>query len=131
MDSASRTPAPHRRVDTPAGVWFEDGRAAAARADRTPDAVDVRTRRLTDNAAMPCGEEEVLQLVEGLPPAPAGAPPGYAVGILDAAGEVYREVWLWGEGEALVFTARMNASGFGQVRAADPTGRYDTVFTYL
>jgi hypothetical protein len=54
----------------------------------------------------------------------------FSAGLLNEAGKLYREVRLYGEYEALQFTARMNACGFVRVPAeASPDGpAYESVF---
>lgn len=130
MDFEFRSSAPRPRAATPGGVWFDNAKDRAPRAGRKTGTSPSRTSLVPGTAGSPA-DPQVLRLVKGLPPAGPLALPAYAVGVLNEAGQVYREVWLWDVGEALVFTARMNAAGFGQVRAADPASPYDSLFTRL
>lgn len=123
--SISRFPAPHRRVATPTGVWFENDPPAGVRP--VPPECASRTRLVAESTPR-ADDGQVMQLLDQLPRARAPASPAYAVGVLNEAGEIYREVWLWGIGEALVFTARMNASGFAQIHPPGGSAPYDGVF---
>lgn len=130
MESEFRFPATRPRAAAPVGIWFDNDPPSGARADLEADTSPARTR-LVKGRAMGSDDLQVRQLLDGLPPARRLALPPYAVAVLNESGQVYREVWLWGLGEALVFTARMNASGFGQVPQPAAAGNYDSVFTRL
>lgn len=130
MDFEFRSSAPPQRAAAPVDLWFDGVPASGTRPGPEPSPPPPRTRLLQDSANR-SDDEQVLQVLEGLPPAGTAAAPTYSVALLDPAGEIYREVWLWGFGEALLFTARMNASGFGQIAPPGPAGRYDSVFTRL
>jgi len=66
--------------------------------------------------------------VEGLGTGDRASPGAFRAGVLDEAGKVYRVVRLYCTYEALVFTARMHALGFRQVRAPAAQDEYDVAF---
>lgn len=82
--------------------------------------------RLIDTAPPRRDDEQVLSLIQDLP---AAAPRGqvFTAGLLNEVGLVYREVELYGEYEALQFTARMNSRGFVQLDSGSLPG-YTSIF---
>lgn len=128
MDAEFRFPPTRPRAATPFGVWFDSDSPSGARGEQADDTPLPRTRLVQDRTTR-SDDLQVMQLLDGLPPVRSLELPGYAVAILNESGQVYREVWLWGMGEALVFTARMNSSGFAQVAPPVTTSHYDSVFT--
>jgi hypothetical protein len=76
---------------------------------------------LVESAPPRRDDAEILSLIQQLPQCgPHG--PVYTAGLLNEVGLLYREVELRGEFEALHFTARMNASGFIQIRSGGLPG---------
>lgn len=128
MESEFRFPPTRPRAATPLGVWFDNAPPSGARAEQKADTSPPRTRLVKDSARR-SDDLQVMQLLDGLPPARTLALPTYAVAVLNESGQVYREVWLWDMGEALVFTARMNANGFAQASPPAAASHYDSVFT--
>lgn len=128
MDAEFRFPPTRPRAATPFGVWFDSEPPSTARGEQKDDTPLPRTRLVPDSAKR-SDDPQVVQLLDGLPPARNLEFPAYAVAVLNESGHVYREVWLWDMGEALVFTARMNSSGFAQVAPPATASHYDSVFT--
>ena len=82
--------------------------------------------RLLESAPPRHDDAEIVSLIRTLP-AHGSRGPVFTAGLLNEVGLVYREVDLHGEYEVLQFTARMNSSGFVQVRSETPAG-YAGVF---
>ena len=82
--------------------------------------------RLLESTPPRHDDAEVVSLIRTLPASPARGPV-FTAGLLNEVGLVYREVDLHGEYEVLQFTARMNSSGFVQVRGGTLPG-YTGVF---
>jgi hypothetical protein len=82
--------------------------------------------RLIESAPPRDDDEEILSLLRQLP-AGRSRGPMFTAGLLNELGLLYREVELQGEYEMLEFTARMNSSGFIQLRKDAPPG-YTGVF---
>ncbi|HEY8050939.1 MAG TPA: hypothetical protein VIE63_17335 [Ramlibacter sp.] len=66
-------------------------------------------------------DDKILTLIGQIPQCSPGGPV-FTAGLLNEVGLLYREVELRGEFEALQFTARMNASGFVQLRSGAVSG---------
>lgn len=112
-----------------AGSWLEDTSPPSAIRARRVECEPSRARTsLVAHRPKRQDDAQILALMEGLPPCGPAGPISYRVGILDEEGRVYREVWLHCMYEALVFTARMHAHGFRQVRARGRDGEYDSAF---
>jgi hypothetical protein len=86
--------------------------------------------RLLDPLSKRRDDREVVTLIMELPRSARARCRVFTAGLLDEAGQLYREVRLYGEYEALQFAARMNARGFVRVQPAqEPPGReYESVF---
>jgi hypothetical protein len=82
--------------------------------------------RLIESAPARHDDEQILCLIRQLPPCGSRGPV-FTAGLLNEVGLLYREVELYGEYEVLQFTARMNSSGFVQLRNAALPG-YAGVF---
>ncbi|MBK0392177.1 hypothetical protein [Ramlibacter algicola] len=123
IDNAHPVPARPR-------AWFGDTASPADRAGLLDFGPLPARTSLVKPRPEPRDDAQVLALLEGLAPRVPSSPAPYRVGVLDDQGEVYREVWLHGMYEALVFTARMNALGFRQEACAPgPDGEYDGAFS--
>jgi len=68
--------------------------------------------RLLNPAAVRQDDARLLALIRDVPVAGSGCCDLFRMGLLNEAGELYREVLLRGEYEAVLFMARMNACGF-------------------
>jgi hypothetical protein len=81
---------------------------------------------LIDSAPARSDDAEILSLIGQMPD---GSPRGpvFTAGLLNEVGLLYREVELRGEFEVLQFTARMNSSGFIEIRQGAMAG-YTSVF---
>jgi hypothetical protein len=86
--------------------------------------------RLLDPSSKRRDDHEVVALIMELPKSAAVRCRVFTAGLLDEAGQLYREVRLYGEYEALQFAARMNACGFVRVQPGPaPSGEaYESVF---
>ncbi|WP_332813304.1 hypothetical protein [Ramlibacter sp.] len=86
--------------------------------------------RLIDSRPRRRDDDQVLALVQDLPGSGSSWCRVFTVGLLNEAGELYREVDLPGEYAALLFTARMNANGFWRLQPGEPffVDGYDSVF---
>jgi hypothetical protein len=86
--------------------------------------------RLLDHCSKRRDDDQLIALIQELPTFGSARRQVFKAGLLNEAGELYREVHLNGEYDALLFTARMNASGFHQVKRAEPYpgNDYETVF---
>lgn len=81
---------------------------------------------LIESAPPRTDDGEILSLIRQMPD---GSSPGpvFTAGLLNEVGLLYREVELRGEFEVLQFTARMNSSGFVEIRHGAMAG-YTSVF---
>jgi hypothetical protein len=86
-------------------------------ADSAPPAVPKKARgKLVKSMAIPSYEDEIVSIIDTLPPADELPRCELRVGVLNQYGYVYREVRLGTELDLLHFSARMNALGFSQIR---------------
>lgn len=102
----------------------ETQEAAPARGEAVP-----RTR-LLNPAAVRQDDARLLALIREVPVAGHWCCDVFRMGLLNEAGELYREVLLSGDYEAVLFTARMNACGFVRQAPGVPlrTEGFDSLF---
>jgi hypothetical protein len=80
--------------------------------------------RLLEQRSRRRDDDQLVALIRELPTFTGAGGRVSKAGLLNEAGELYREVHLSGEYDALLFAARMNASGFHRVQREG----YETVF---
>lgn len=68
--------------------------------------------RLLEHRARRSDDARLVALIRELPATGSPRCEVFRMGVLNEAGELYREVRLSGEYEEVLFTARMNAGGF-------------------
>lgn len=109
-------------------IWFDRSPASGGgHTQRTPCETSSPRTWLVGQGAGRSDDARLLAVMEELGAAARAAPGAFQAGILDDDGKVYRVVRLYCTYEALVFTARMHALGFRQVRA--PAAHdYDVAF---
>ncbi|WBY02684.1 hypothetical protein PE066_03855 [Ramlibacter tataouinensis] len=92
--------------------------------------VPLSRTRLIDRRSRRRDDAQVLALIRDLPGPASNRCHVFTAGLLNEAGELYREVDLHGEFAALLFTARMNANGFCRLQAGEPffVDGYESVF---
>lgn len=100
------------------------------RADPPAAVASLSSTRLLDHVASRRDDAQVLALMRDLPGPASTCCRVFTAGLLNEAGELYREVDLHGEFAALLFTARMNANGFCRLQAGEPyvVDSYESVF---
>lgn len=113
----------------------EDGRDAGRQhvgdaTDVPADVLAAPRTRLIDQRRRRRDDAQVLAVIQELPGSASTRCRVYTAGLLNEAGELYREVDLHGDYEALLFTARMNASGFCRLQPGEPflVDGYESVF---
>jgi hypothetical protein len=110
-------------------IWFERYPASGGRhTQRTPYGTASPRTWLVGQGVGRSDDAQLLAMMEGLGTADRASPGALQAGILDDDGKVYRLVRLYCTYEALVFTARMHALGFRQVRAPAAQDDYDVAF---
>lgn len=112
-----------------AALWFDHHQASGERHSQRPPCETpwLRTWRVGHGAGR-SDDARLIALIAGLGAGDRASPGAFRVGILDGDGEVYRVVRLYCTYEALVFTARMHALGFRQVRAHAAQDDYNVTF---
>jgi hypothetical protein len=85
---------------------------------------------LLDHCSRRGDDDQLVALIDELPTFGSARRQVLKAGLLNEAGELYREVHLNGEYDALLFAARMNASGFHRVQRTEPSlgEDYESVF---
>jgi hypothetical protein len=110
-------------------IWFEHYPASGgAHTHRPPCGTPLPRTWLVGQGAGRSDDARLLALIEGLGTGDRASPEAFRAGILDEDGKVYRVVRLYCTYEALVFTARMHALAFRQIRAPAPQDDCDVVF---
>jgi hypothetical protein len=71
---------------------------------------------LLEHRAKRRDDDLLLALIRNLPVFGSSSCEVFRMGLLNESGELYREVRLSGEYEALLFTAQMNAGGFTRLK---------------
>lgn len=84
----------------------------AAPPTSAPVAPGMPRTRLLEHRAKRSDDARLVALIRELPATGSPRCEVFRMGVLNEAGELYREVRLSGEYEAVLFTARMNAGGF-------------------
>ena len=108
-------------------IWFERCPASGS-GDSAPGGTPLPRTWLVGQGAGRSDDARLLALIEGLGTGDRAVPGAFRAGILDRYGRVYRVVRLDCTYEALVFTARMHALGFRQVRAPAAQDHCDVAF---
>jgi hypothetical protein len=110
-------------------IWFEQDPASGAGHTRRPPCGTPSPRSwLVGQGAGHSEDGRLLALIEGLGTGDSASTGAFRAGILDKDGSVYRVVRLYCTYEAMVFTARMHALGFRQVRAIAAQDDCDVAF---
>ncbi len=110
-------------------IWFDHHPAPGrGHTHRPPCGTPSLRTWLVGQGAGRNDDARLLALIEGLGTGDRASPEAFQAGILDQDGKVYRVVRLYCTYEALVFTARMHALGFRQVRATAPQDVCDVAF---
>jgi hypothetical protein len=75
---------------------------------------------LLEHRAKRRDDDRLLAVIWELPAVDSGGCEIFRMGLVNEDGELYREVLLSGEYEAVLFTARMNANAFIRVKPGEP-----------